>query len=395
MQNFKTEVSSFRAALAQAPAPRLRWDVLGVRRQTHKFFNYLLNEHISPARMAAAVFVGVVVGVTPFFGFHLPLCIGLSLLFRLNKIIVYTAANISIPPLAPLIMFCNYQVGFMLLNGRFSTLSMKEVEVHGFNLFWDLVLGSLVVGVIAGSIAATAVYIVMTLKARTKASAVPAQARFAEAAVALFHGFMPVSKFAAYFAKGKVLGDPVYFSLSEKVPGTASVLDVGGGQGLASLILAYQHGSGPQRTVIDWDRRKLTAGQVAAWNLDLDVEFAAADVHQETAFPRRDWVLCIDVLHYNPPAEQDLLIGKMAAAVAPGGTLVIRDMDGSRGWRTRLTVLQEKFSLWFSLTLATKIYPRAADETARALEAQGFKVEVQPCWKGTVFANVLFMAQKI
>ena len=52
-------------------------------------------------REAAAIGVGVFIGCSPFYGFHLILCIAVSTLFRLNRLKTYLAANISIPLVAP------------------------------------------------------------------------------------------------------------------------------------------------------------------------------------------------------------------------------------------------------------------------------------------------------
>lgn len=50
-------------------------------------------------------------GIVPLWGFQLMIAIGLSFLFRLNKALVIVAANVSIPPMIPLILFLSHLTG--------------------------------------------------------------------------------------------------------------------------------------------------------------------------------------------------------------------------------------------------------------------------------------------
>src|SRR5438552_3250479 len=97
---------------AEGPATASR--IARARARVHAWLGALLDEHSSPGRLAAAALVGAIVGVTPFFGLHLPLCVGLAWLLRLNKVTVYAAANISIPPTAPFLGYAAVQVGARL-----------------------------------------------------------------------------------------------------------------------------------------------------------------------------------------------------------------------------------------------------------------------------------------
>ena len=71
----------------------------------------LVHEHTEPGRLALAVFTGAVVGCSPLFGLHLPICIALAWLFRLNQLVVYGAANISVPPMIPILGFASVELG--------------------------------------------------------------------------------------------------------------------------------------------------------------------------------------------------------------------------------------------------------------------------------------------
>jgi uncharacterized protein (DUF2062 family) len=50
-------------------------------------------------------------GIVPIWGFQLITAIALSILFRLNKTLVIIAANISIPPMIPVVIYASHWVG--------------------------------------------------------------------------------------------------------------------------------------------------------------------------------------------------------------------------------------------------------------------------------------------
>ena len=57
-------------------------------------------------------------GIIPIWGFQLVAAIFLAVLFKLNKPLVIIAANISIPPMIPLIIFLSYRMGALWLGDK-------------------------------------------------------------------------------------------------------------------------------------------------------------------------------------------------------------------------------------------------------------------------------------
>ena len=81
-----------------------------------KKFKQLLNDHLynphhSAQLKAVSVAFGIFMGIIPAWGFQLVSAIFLAILFKLNKPLVIVAANISIPPMIPLIIFLSYKTG--------------------------------------------------------------------------------------------------------------------------------------------------------------------------------------------------------------------------------------------------------------------------------------------
>lgn len=73
--------------------------------------DHLFNPHHSTQLKAMSVAFGVFMGIIPIWGFQLAAAIFLAILFRLNKPLVIIAANISIPPMIPVIIFLSYKMG--------------------------------------------------------------------------------------------------------------------------------------------------------------------------------------------------------------------------------------------------------------------------------------------
>ena len=72
---------------------------------------HLFNLHHSPQLKAMSVAFGIFMGIIPIWGFQLVAAIFLAILFKLNKPLVIVAANISIPPMIPIIIFLSYKMG--------------------------------------------------------------------------------------------------------------------------------------------------------------------------------------------------------------------------------------------------------------------------------------------
>lgn len=101
----------------------------------------------SPRQWALSVALGLFVGCLPVFGFHLFLTTGLSLAFGLDALIAYAAANISVPPMIPLLLYAELQVGTYLMSGAWHSFSLADMQVEqAGQLGLALVLGALVVG---------------------------------------------------------------------------------------------------------------------------------------------------------------------------------------------------------------------------------------------------------
>jgi len=72
----------------------------------------------SNLRKATSLGFGVFMGIVPLWGFQLLIGIPLAVLFRLNKVLFIAAANISLPPMIPFIIYGSLLVGQKVLDGE-------------------------------------------------------------------------------------------------------------------------------------------------------------------------------------------------------------------------------------------------------------------------------------
>lgn len=92
--------------------PRNFFHSLFVKREfRQKLSEHLFNADHSDHLKSISVGFGIFMGIVPIWGFQFIVAIFLAILFRLNKALVIIAANISIPPMIPLIIFLSYKLG--------------------------------------------------------------------------------------------------------------------------------------------------------------------------------------------------------------------------------------------------------------------------------------------
>jgi uncharacterized protein (DUF2062 family) len=119
-------------------------------------FEALKTEHSSAVRLGVAVGVGVFCGLSPLLGFQFLLALGLAFLLRLNKLAVMLGLQISAPPITPLVVLAEIQLGELLLRGRLLPLSLARIKaMPGRELLEtflvDLTVGGLTSGLAVGA----------------------------------------------------------------------------------------------------------------------------------------------------------------------------------------------------------------------------------------------------
>ena len=157
--------------------------------------------------------------------------------------------------------------------------------------------------------------------------------------------------------------------IGQYLPAAGRVLEIGCGFGLFSL---YYASTGPERLVrgVDLDRRRIGMARRAATRLGLEnvvyEELDARDFKGDTTVSA---AYMLDIVHHLPIDAVPPLLHELHRAIAPGGLLMVKDVD------TRPAPKR-----WFTWALDKLMSPRApvrywsGEELTGALHDAGFTV---------------------
>ena len=355
----------------------------------------LRTEGDTPERQAGAVALGVLIGCSPFYGLHLALSVILARLLGLNRGLTYLAAHVSLPGVWPLLVFGEIQVGRWLRGGGPLPIRPAELRrIDPWQFGMDLLVGSAIVGVALAI--PLALFTWQAARARRRAPAI--HGLIEETA----RRYLESGMFHWEFVRGKLRHDPVYLRLLQRglLPEEGRLLDLGCGRGiLLSLLVTARdrHPEGwppPSRLELVGIETSLKAATAARNALGAQADIRVADL-ADAPLPSARAALLLDVLHYLPAAAQEDLLARVAAALEPGGVLLVRDADAAAGWRFTATRIQERACALARRHWQQRFHYRGAAQWRRLLEATGFQVEVEPMAEGTPYANVLLVAKRI
>jgi ubiquinone/menaquinone biosynthesis C-methylase UbiE len=157
--------------------------------------------------------------------------------------------------------------------------------------------------------------------------------------------------------------------IGQYLPSSGDVLDIGCGFGLFSL---YYAASAPRRMLhgLDVNARRIAIARRAARRLGLEnVAYTVGDARDFKGDGEFAAAYMLDIVHHIPPETVPPLLAQLRRTLAPGGRLLVKDVD------TRPAPKR-----WFTWALDKAMAPRtpvrywSAEELTAALEAAGFRV---------------------
>jgi len=117
----------------------------------------ILHSQDSNKKVALSIGFGFFMGIFPVWGFQMLIAVALSIPLKLNKAIVLIAANISIPPLIPLIIYLSFLCGGLLTGSSVlphfsSDLSFEDIKGDLLQYYLGAVVLATVFGLVMGSL---------------------------------------------------------------------------------------------------------------------------------------------------------------------------------------------------------------------------------------------------
>lgn len=175
------------------------------------------------------------------------------------------------------------------------------------------------------------------------------------------------------------------------IPESGHILDFGCGHGLASFLLA--EGSPDRRLVgTDIDVDKLDVARRAAHRFGCHAPVFPPGCTWSWSDETWDAILVTDVLYLLPAREREELLGALAATLAPGGVLVIKEVDQRPRWKYRLARLQERAATRSGVTAGSSVDFMDPDELTDSLEAAGLAVTRVPMDSGYPHPHLALVA---
>lgn len=129
----------------------------------------VLHSSDSPKKKALSIALGLLIGLSPIFGFHTIIVLALAVLFKLNKVIAFAFSNVSFPPFIPFILYASLKVG-ALITGEDLIFSMDEmVENLGFiKHLKTYIIGSVSLAILTASVIGFISYLIFKIFDRKK-----------------------------------------------------------------------------------------------------------------------------------------------------------------------------------------------------------------------------------
>jgi SAM-dependent methyltransferase len=223
--------------------------------------------------------------------------------------------------------------------------------------------------------------------------------------------YRQAGRFAHGFAKGKLSGDPAFVQILKRgwIKPHSRVVDIGCGQGLLSALLMatqelHQQGQWPG----DWPAApthvKVTGIELMASDVQrarealsahrAQFDFVVGDM-RSAEFGKADHVVILDVLHYVPYEDQNEVLQRVKASLAPAGSLILRIGDAAGGFGFTFSNWVDNVVMFARGHRLPRLYCRSVAQWKEQLESLGFRVTVLPMSEGTMFSNVTLYSELV
>jgi len=366
--------------------------IRGFQTRAREFTTALLKESLDPGRAAAAVFLGIFVGIVPIYGFQLLVAVSLALLFKLNKPLTVASTFVNNPLLQPVIIVSSVELGYLLCSGSFRPFHLSNLAgAHRKEELIAWVVGSVALGLLAGGVGAAIAALVVQLNVQLNAPANPAfrDSELCDRIAFVERMFAQSASSDRRFVRWKLRLDRIFALLAAEDLGSGTAVDLGCGYGMALGFAAF--GDRGRRLIgCDLDAHRIAVARQALSELNADL--SVADV-RSLDLPPAGLILILDVLQYLPADDQLALLKRCCSALVPQGILIFRVHDHERGLWSTITMAFDRLVFVFERTGVRPLTLPAADYRS-VLENAGLQIEERGFRNRLPLAHILFTAKK-
>lgn len=129
----------------------------------HFFAEHITQSKESNLKITLATMLGIFMGIVPVWGYQMLITLFLAYVFKLNKVIAIVAANISLPPIIPFLLYASYYTGCMVTGVstdlNFSDLSLENVT----SVIEQYLIGSIIFAGISSLLAGGIVFSLLSV----------------------------------------------------------------------------------------------------------------------------------------------------------------------------------------------------------------------------------------
>jgi glycosyltransferase involved in cell wall biosynthesis len=127
------------------------------------FLEDILESNDSNFKKAAAIALGIFIGLSPFWGFQTILLFTFAALFKLNKVIAYLTSNVSFPPFIPFIIYASLQIGSIFVSSDAplvldSSITLDDIQKNAT----QYIVGSLILASVSALTVGFVSYLLLT-----------------------------------------------------------------------------------------------------------------------------------------------------------------------------------------------------------------------------------------
>ena len=178
-------------------------------------------------------------------------------------------------------------------------------------------------------------------------------------------------------------------AIGQYFPERGEILDLGCGFGLFSLYYAIM---GPERRItgVDLDARRIEMARRCAAALGVtNATYIAEDVLRWRDERTFDAIYMLDLVHHLPMADVAGTLERIASRLAPGGTLIIKDVADKPTYKMLFTLALDRLMVGFE---PIRYWPVL--ELSSLLRALGFDVRVHPIRDVLPYPHVLYVCRR-